>query len=215
MALPSYGDRINDEIPSKPYLIYLQRFWNDETFGNALCPNRDSIAKDCKVLSRINSEWKINEQDPKGTILPPEPGAECHVIVLNYLDRHAIEQLGVLFDLEPDFFYNHYAGTEERYTGYWQPPDLIARYPLTATRLESSSMVINFRRPYLKDGYHDVWARKVDMARFCDQRKLISSLLRTYHETTLSDRVLAQERFSAVYVAKPPVATWGPTGEMP
>jgi hypothetical protein len=204
-----YIDRVEALVGTQPQLELLWSFLKDERWGNNACRDRRSLLKDVKVLGHTSAGWVSEVQNPECASLQPVDKADRHAIVLNYLDSHLVAMLGVMFEIDPEFFYSHLAGCEQHFTGEWHPSRLTAAAPLLSTRLQAPFFVIDFRRLYACDASDDDLDR---LREYDDQRIQTCSILRSFHVTSFSTKIFGHERFSVVRIGSNINPPWGPTG---
>lgn len=206
----AYLERVEQQCRFRPYLNIVAAFIRNDHSSNSACADRTTISKNVTVFGRTTSGWIRGPKPVSVGDVDRIPSADMHVIILDYLDSQMVTFLGMEFGIDPGFFYNHLAGSEQHHSGIWWPSDMSRAPPVLSERLEASTFSVTFRRCYT--GTSDPKDKAKYLLGFDKRRIDTCSILRSFHRSQLSKRIFGSERLTVYESSGPPDPKWGHVG---
>jgi len=167
----AYYDIVGLKFQHRPWLECLYQFMNPTTEGFAMQPSRRMEDFDIKVIHftesrKPDSAIKCSTPNEFKRAVREEKERTGTLIIAKGLSRAIIEALGTTYELEPEFFASHLAGTEIfRLAHYESPllkPPARSPYLLPDYIRKAPFYTAEYRRPYhIKGGDQIVFKLRV------------------------------------------------------
>jgi len=167
----AYYDIVGLKLQHRPWLECLYQFMNPTTKGFAMQPSRRMEDFDIKVIHftesrKPDSAIKCSTPNEFKRAVREEKERTGTLIIAKGLSRAIIEVLGTTYELEPEFFASHLAGTEifrlARYESPLLKPPARSPYLLPDYIRKAPFYTAEYRRPYhIKGGDQFVFKLRV------------------------------------------------------
>ena len=157
----AYYDAVAFKLQHRPWLECLYQFMNPAAEGFAMQPSRRMEDFDIKVIvftesGKPDPVIKCSTPEEFKRAVSKEKEQTGTLIIVKGLSRAMIEILGTTYNLEPEFFANHLAGTElfrlGRYDSSFIRPPPRSPYLLPEYIRKAPFYTVEYRRPYHIEG---------------------------------------------------------------